>query len=393
MITALLRFVSAIACWSVRLGGVLCCSFVIWSFGSDKAWAEDTLSRLSRALAFESLASLERSNPEWTFAEESMPAWQPLEKGLELGLFPARFGDSDFEVVVLRIDPAEFVFSVYTVSQSGRSLSLGEWASRHGLVAVINASMYLPDGVTSTGYLRAGETINNGRIVSKFGAFFVAEPMESDLPKEKQPVSGTEENGGAEAMQKPGEETIRSSSTQALPLSGEVSGESASADSTASFEAKASLSDTSSVSPLERPVSPLPEADILDRSVDEWESVLPRYRMVVQNYRLISADRRLLWTPGGPRHSIAAVGKDGAGHILFFLCREPLTGVEFGTLLLQLPIDVHVVMYAEGGSQAGLFLDSMLRKQVWMGRHVTDIWTSGNLSAPLPNVIGIRRKF
>ncbi|MEI3478052.1 MAG: hypothetical protein V8Q84_01855 [Bilophila sp.] len=62
------------------------------------------------------------------------------------------------------------------------SLSLGEWARRKDLVAAINASMYLPDGVTSTGYLRAGDVINNGRIASLFGAFFVAGPDAGDLP-------------------------------------------------------------------------------------------------------------------------------------------------------------------------------------------------------------------
>ena len=155
-----------------------------------------------------------------------------------------------------------------------------------------------------------------------------------------------------------------------------------------------SVSDAVSAAGGEKKTPPrvLPEADLLDRTVDDWEALLPRYRMVVQNYRLISSDRRLLWTPGGPRHSIAAIGKDGAGRILFFLCREPLTGVEFGNLLLELPVDVHVVMYAEGGSQAGLFLDTAARRQVWMGRYFTDIWTSGNTGAPLPNVIGIRRR-
>lgn len=60
--------------------------------------------------------------------------------------------------------------------------------------------------------------------------------------------------------------------------------------------------------------------------------------MVVQNYRMISSDRRLLWKPGGPKHSISAVGRDGTGAILFILCREPITGVDFGALLLALPL-------------------------------------------------------
>lgn len=376
------RYLSRIAGWSVRLGGVLCCALLLWGLECGRAHAEDTLTRISRALTFDSLASSDKS-PEWLFSEEGIPAWRMLEKGLELGLFPAQFGDSKFEVVVLRIDPAEFVFSVYTVSQNGRALSLGEWARQHGLVAAINASMYLPDGVTSTGYLRVGETINNGRIVSKFGAFFVADPIRP---------------GGSEGILEPvGNVISETAAAPELPAAELDSPEPSSGTS----ENKANSVDSSpeeAVSPVSvnssrENISALPEADILDRSADNWEPLLPRYRMVVQNYRLISSDRRLLWTPGGPRHSIAAVGKDGAGRILFFLCREPLTGVEFGTLLLALPIDVHVVMYTEGGSQAGLLLDSATYKQIWMGRYLADIWTSGNLSAPLPNVIGIRRRY
>ncbi len=310
-----------LGCWPGMLARVLfgaVCCMVLWAIFSP-ALAEDTLGSLSQALT-DITSSFDTPVPEWGFSEENIPAWQQPEKGLELGLFPAKLGEQEFEVVVLRIDPAHFTFAVYTVSQSGTAFSLPEWAQRQGLVAAINASMYLPDGVTSTGYLRSGEVVNNGRIVSRFGAFFVADPF-----------------AGRDA----------------------------------------SLN--------------LPRANVLDRTVDAWEALLPQYRMVVQSYRLISADRRVLWTPGGPRHSIAAVGRDGAGRILFFLCREPLTGVEFGQLLLALPIDIHVVMYAEGGSQAGLLLDSFGYKQVWMGGYFTTRWILGNPSAPLPNVIGVRR--
>ena len=215
-----------------------------------------------------------------------------------------------------RIDPAYFDFTVETASSEKQSLPLEAWATRKGLIAATNASMYLPDGVTSTGYLRTGETVNNGRVVSKFGAFFVAGPDSPDLPG----------------------------------------------------------------------------ADLLDRSTDDWENLLPHYSMVVQNYRMISSDRRLLWKPGGPKHSISAVGRDGTGAILFILCREPITGVDFGALLLALPIDVRVVMYTEGGSLAGLFLRTPVRSQIWLGRSLPEFWASGSQGAPLPNVIGVRRK-
>ena len=253
--------------------------------------------------------------PRWVF--ETLPPWEKLEEGLQLGLFSAQFDGGDpFEVVFLRIDPAYFDFTVETASSEKQSLPLEAWATRKGLIAAINASMYLPDGVTSTGYLRTGETVNNGRVVSKFGAFFVAGPDSPDLPG----------------------------------------------------------------------------ADLLDRSTDDWENLLPHYSMVVQNYRMISADRRLLWKPGGPKHSISAVGRDGTGAILFILCREPITGVDFGALLLALPIDVRVVMYTEGGSLADLFLRTPVRSQIWLGRSLPEFWASGSQGAPLPNVIGVRRK-
>lgn len=252
--------------------------------------------------------------PRWDFTD--IPPWESLEEGLQLGLFPARSsGGSPFEMVILRIDPARFDFTVETASAEGRPLSLDGWATRRGLIAAINASMYLRDGITSTGYLRSGETINNGRIVSRFGAFFVAGPNSPDLPA----------------------------------------------------------------------------ANLLDRSTDDWEGLLPHYDMVVQNYRMISSERHLLWKPGGPKHSISAVARDGTGAILFILCRQPLTGVDFGSLLLALPIDIRVVMYTEGGSQAGLIVCTPARSQVWLGQHLSDFWTGGK-GEPLPNVIGVRRR-
>ena len=88
--------------------------------------------------------------PRWVF--ETLPPWEKLEEGLQLGLFSAQFDGGDpFEVVFLRIDPAYFDFTVETASSEKQSLPLEAWATRKGLIAAINASMYLPDGVTSTG--------------------------------------------------------------------------------------------------------------------------------------------------------------------------------------------------------------------------------------------------
>ena len=155
--------------------------------------------------------------------DQGRPAWRELEKGLWFGEF--QLNDGYARLTVVRIDPAFFDFTLCARSQdSGPSRPLNQWGEQYNLSAAINASMYLPDGSTSTGYMRQGEHTNNGRIVQRFGAFFVAGPDEPGLPL----------------------------------------------------------------------------AAIIDRDNPVWRQQLDRYSLVIQNYRMINADRRILWSPGGP---------------------------------------------------------------------------------------------
>ena len=85
-------------------------------------------------------------------------------------------------VTVLRIDPAQFAFSLYMASEKGPKL-LPEIGKSEDFAAAINAGMYLPDRLTSTGYLRDTAHANNARIAAGFGAFFVAEPRAKGLPR------------------------------------------------------------------------------------------------------------------------------------------------------------------------------------------------------------------
>jgi len=136
----------------------------------------------------------------------------------------------------------------------------------------------------------------------------------------------------------------------------------------------------------------LPDAAVLDRSVSDWQALIPHYEMVVQNFRMISADRRLQWLADGPEHAISAVGEDGNGHILFLHCSDAMTCAAFAKRLLELPLDVRQVMYVEGGNQAGLFLDTGRERHVWAGRHPTGYWPAGGINTPLPNIIGVKRR-
>ena len=102
---------------------------------------------------------------------------------LEPGLHYAELKAEDFLLYALRIDPEHFSF---VLCSSGREKcqpqTLQEWSEKHNLVAAINASMYLTDGTTSTGYMRDGSYCNNSRIVQRFGAFFAADPDDAKLP-------------------------------------------------------------------------------------------------------------------------------------------------------------------------------------------------------------------
>ena len=102
---------------------------------------------------------------------------------LEPGLHYAELKAEDFLLYALRIDPEHFSF---VLCSSGREKcqpqTLQEWSEKHNLVAAINASMYLTDGITSTGYMRDGSYCNNSRIVQRFGAFFAADPDDAKLP-------------------------------------------------------------------------------------------------------------------------------------------------------------------------------------------------------------------
>ena len=241
--------------------------------------------------------------------------WRELEPGLLFGEFQLNEGDA--RLTVLRIDPAAFDFTLCSRSQDGGpSRQLNQWGEQYNLVAAINASMYLPDASTSTGYMRQGSHVNNGRVVQRFGAFFVAGPDEPTLPK----------------------------------------------------------------------------AAILDRDNPLWRQQMDHYDLVIQNYRMINADRRILWSPGGPHYSISAVAQDGDGQILFMHCRQPVEAYSFAQQVLHLPLNVRTVMYVEGGGQAGLLVRSAALTRELVGLSPSGLLVTGDLRAVLPNVLGARRK-
>jgi len=251
-------------------------------------------------------------------------AWTPLEPGMEaalLGYEKKKGGEFPLRIRIraLRFDPDRYDFRLFSARwEGGPAPTLREWAARKSLVAATNASMYLKDGLTSTGYMRGGEKLNNGRVVARYGSFFVSGPRDPALPR----------------------------------------------------------------------------AAVLDRSVDDWQALLPLYDHVVQNFRLMGPGGEQLWPENGPRHAVAAIAEDMNGRILFLFCREPVSVHDFvETLRAHGGLNLNSAMYAEGGSEASLLLNLPGNAVLWNGMTPADyMFSSRGNDIPLPNVLGVVRR-
>lgn len=252
---------------------------------------------------------------------KTKPKWRKLEQGLYIGVFEASqkspVGDS--RVTVIKIDPGYYDFEIYCASEYGKKLrTTREWAVEFGLTAAINAGMYAIDHLTSVGYLKSGDHLNNPRISKKYNSIFAC---------------------GA-------------------------------------------LSDK------------VPSAQIIDLRCQDFASLKKRYHSFTQGIRMISCRQKNVWQQQLRKWSIAALGMDKEGNILFIHCRSPYSVHDFNNIILKLPLKIHTAMYLEGGPEASLYYRAHGEKKELMGSYETGFLPSnGNTVAwQIPNVIGVRRK-
>ena len=248
--------------------------------------------------------------------------WENPEKGMETALlsYTVKKGDGYTRRILvhaLRLDTPLFDFSLFSARwEGGRSKSLRQWAEEKALASAINAGMYQTDGLTSTGYMRGGEKLNNKHIAKKYGSFIVSGPRRTGLP----------------------------------------------------------------------------QASVLDRHADDWQSLLPLYENVVQNFRLMGQGGEQLWPENGPRHAVAAVAEDAVGNILFLLCSEPISVHDFVDALKAFPcLNLKSAMYVEGGSDAALLMEKGGRQLLVNGLSPAGYMLSNQGDdIPLPNIIGVK---
>ena len=134
---------------------------------------------------------------------------------------------------------------------------------------------------------------------------------------------------------------------------------------------------------------------ILDRSCDDAMGIARKYRVAVQNIRMIDCRRRNVWAPQPRKSSTACVGLDAKGRVLLIHARTPQATHDLIDVLLRLPLDLQRLMYVEGGREASLYVKVGGRVVVSeTGDFVAGLFGGNDKSGlwPLPNVIAFAGK-
>jgi Phosphodiester glycosidase len=130
---------------------------------------------------------------------------------------------------------------------------------------------------------------------------------------------------------------------------------------------------------------------LIDRECDDLDAWKGHYGTLVQSIRMISCKGENVWAAGGQEWSIAAIGVDRKGRVLFIHSRSAYTPHDLIENLLSLPLDLAGAMYAEGGPEAQLYVHSGRHEVELVGNHSSSLFDSGS-AWPVPNVIGVVRK-
>lgn len=133
-----------------------------------------------------------------------------------------------------------------------------------------------------------------------------------------------------------------------------------------------------------------PYFKMYDSDVTDISKIIPRYKSVTQNLRLIKRVRNNRWSKQEKRWSEIALGEDASGNVLVLFCKSPFSMYEFNEHILKLPIDLVCAQHLEGGPEASLYVEGETDSLQLTGSYTFNRDTAGaDPFLPLPNVIGI----
>ena len=138
----------------------------------------------------------------------------------------------------------------------------------------------------------------------------------------------------------------------------------------------------------------LPAVTLIDRQCDDFESLRKKYGTLVQSIRMISCKGANVWSQQGRKASIAAIGIDSSGRILFLHLTTPQSTYDFIRHLQGLPLDIERAMYLEGSAPAQMVVNHSKLQLQAAGTWSSDVAEEGDraFALPIPNVIGVVRR-
>jgi uncharacterized protein YigE (DUF2233 family) len=154
------------------------------------------------------------------------------------------------------------------------------------------------------------------------------------------------------------------------------------------------VSKDNAVLAFDRKDTEVPRIQIIDRKCQDFEGLREHYQVLVQSIRMISCHGSNVWSPQDQKWSIAAIGMDAAGHVLFIHSRSPYSVHDLIDMLLALPIGLRSAMYVEGGPEAQLYVNAGGEELEFYGSLETGLFDAdANPRAwPIPNAIGVVRR-
>lgn len=139
--------------------------------------------------------------------------------------------------------------------------------------------------------------------------------------------------------------------------------------------------------------SDLAKIKIVDKANEpNWKSVIQKYSTVIQNYRMISIKQKNVWEQNPTKHSVAAIGMDEKGNMLFILSRLFRSTYDLNNILLDLPINITSCVFVEGGPSAGMYVKTEDFEKGWYGVSEATLYSeTPSTFLKIPNIIGVTR--
>ncbi len=132
-----------------------------------------------------------------------------------------------------------------------------------------------------------------------------------------------------------------------------------------------------------------PPARLVDLDRQTAADVLRKYSGAAQNIRMISQAGKNVWRQQPRKPSVAAIGMDRQGMILFIHSRSAYTVHDLIDMLMEMPLGLTMCMYVEGGSPAQMYVRSGGFELEAVGNYEALPDGENKVVRAVPNVIGI----